>query len=84
MLLTWGNFRIWKEVRGAEDMFANIDSPSRSPSSYTYPPRVIFKRNPFHEDKANEIAVIDDDEDKRVSDFLEDENEEENWSDVSV
>jgi len=68
-------------------MFAYMSSNSGSHSSYAKvpAPAVLFRLNPFHgiaTNKGNEVAVIDEEEEKKPLPSFED--EEEDWSDVSV
>jgi hypothetical protein len=73
--------RIWKEVRGEEDMAEYIDSASRSHSSHYNHPPPIFKLDPFS--TMNEVAVIDEKE-ENMTPPQSFEDEEDDWSDVSV
>lgn len=73
--------RIWKEVRGEEDMAGYIDSASRSHSSHNnHPPPILFKLDPFS--TMNEVAVVDEKEEKKPLQSFD--GEEDDWSDVSV
>lgn len=70
--------RIWKEIRGDEDIFEGLGDQSFRTASSATAPSPFIRLDPFHTESfnnvANEAAVEDPD--------IED--EEEGWSDVSV
>jgi hypothetical protein len=80
------NSRIWKEVRGDEDIFEGAGDLSLRTRSSVTAPYPFSRVDPFHTEikswsAMNEVAVVDE---KEENEEAAEQEEDCNWSDVSV
>ena len=78
-----GNGRIWKEIRGDEEIFEVGEQSFRTRSSLTGPSPFV-RLDPFRADNHKLIRTVENE--VAVEDPLEDQlaEEEDDWSDVSI